>query len=181
MIRSGGSRNDSRSPRDRTSPWTKTISASRKRRRFSSEPRRRRLSKAVTFSPKSARFRASASAQPTNPAPPVTRMCLYMLGFGFLLRAVIVAPRKTFLEPEVEHDEEVPAAHFLQLQFRNPALPVGPGDRDHGVGVTADDRLERHLHRQIEVRGNQRLHGLDHLAPVALKGVGNVVEPQAKQ
>src|SRR5207237_182046 len=62
-----------RSADSRTSPWTNSTPASRSRTRLSSDPRRRRLSKATTLHSGLRCARATATFAPTKPAPPVTR------------------------------------------------------------------------------------------------------------
>jgi hypothetical protein len=47
--------------------------------------------------------------------------------------------------------------------------------------VAAYDRLERDLHGQVEVVGEQGLDGLDHLPPVGLERVGGVVVVVAEE
>src|SRR6266540_6387300 len=57
--------------------------------------------------------------------------------------AAVVAAGQMVLEEDVEHDEQVAAAHLLQPQLGLAVGPVRPGDRDDRVGVPAHDRLER--------------------------------------
>src|SRR6185312_9291664 len=95
-----------------------------------------------------------------------------------VLLTAIVATREQLLQPDIEHDEEIAAAHLLDLQLGNASRAVVPVDRHGGVGVAARDRLERQLDRDIEVRREERLYPLDHLTPIGLEGVGRVVEMQ---
>src|SRR5665647_1511057 len=73
MIRSTGP-TDARSAGARTSPWTNSTPPARKRSTANSEPRRLRLSNATTDATERSRLSASAMFEPTNPAPPVTRI-----------------------------------------------------------------------------------------------------------
>src|SRR5690348_10720876 len=98
-----------------------------------------------------------------------------------LLAQPVVAAAEGALEPDVEDDEEVAAAHLFHRQLRLAAGAVGPGGGDDGVGVAADDRLEGELDGEVEVLGEERLDGLDHLAPVGLEGVGGVVVAVAEE
>ena len=53
----------------------------------------------------------------------------------------IIPTAEILLEPYVEADEEVAAAHLFNLQLRRARAPVTPGNRDRCPRVTADDRL----------------------------------------
>src|SRR5215469_12483956 len=106
----------------RMSAWTKAIPAALSRARFSSDPRRRRLSSAtISFSGQSF-LRDSARLEPTKPAPPVIQMQSCMSsGDPFVgcsvLRAMVIAARQMLFQPEVQHDEQIPASHFLELEL----------------------------------------------------------------
>src|SRR4029077_2086559 len=80
-------------------------------------------------------------------------------GAGFA--QLIVAAAEDFLEPDVEHDEEVAAAHLFHLQLRLAGGAVGPGGGDDGEAVAADDGLEGELDGEVEVLGEERLDSLD--------------------
>src|SRR5262245_18859937 len=78
----------------------------------------------------------------------------------------VVALAEILLEPDVHADEEVAAAHLLDLELRFTSLAVAPGGGDHCPAVAPHDRLEGDLHRQVEVRGDQRAAPIDHRSPV---------------
>src|SRR5262245_56396934 len=88
------------------------------------------------------------------------------------IRAQVVAEAEVLLQPAVHHDEEVAAAHLLQLELGLARLAVAPGDRHDGPGVASHRGLQRDLDRQVEVRGEERAAAVDDLAPVRLEGVG---------
>src|SRR5581483_2164698 len=167
--------------------------ASRSLRKFSSAPRRRKLSNATIRDSGKTPFRAMDSAEPANPAPPVTRTHSgvitlesghggsVIVGSVIVGSAMIVAARQGLLEPQVEDDEEIAAAHFLDAQLGYAGFPVCPGDRNHAIGVAAHNGLQRHLDGQVEVRRNERLHRGNHFTPVYLEGVRNIVEPKSKE
>src|SRR5512135_3153905 len=73
------------------------------------------------------------------------------------MQAVVIALRENFFQPEIKDDEEIAAAHLGQLQLRDAVLAVGPTDGDDGVRITADDCLQRHFHREVEMRRDERL------------------------
>src|SRR5689334_19755153 len=118
-----------RSASERLSARRKRMPSALKRGRFSSEPWRCRLSSATISTPGQRRLIEIARLEPTKPAPPVIQMRLCMRGahpfFGFfggfggdaLVLAVVIAAREVFLQPEVEHDEQVAAAHFFELEL----------------------------------------------------------------
>src|SRR5258706_12759714 len=185
MIRSGRGR-DIRSSSTRISPCTNWIPSPRSRFTFSDDPARRRLSSTTTDSAARLLLSEMARLEPTKPAPPVTRRHLYMRFAGrFVFHrrfrlTVIVPSRKIFFEPQVKNDEEIAAAHFLQLQLGNGGLAVSPRNRDGGVGITAHDRLEGQLDRQIEVRRDDRLNARNYFLTVALERICDIVEAEAE-
>ena len=54
-------------------------------------------------------------------------------------------------------------------------------DGDSGEAVAAHDGLERQFHRDVEMRGEDRAHALDHLLTVDLEGIRRVVQPMAEK
>src|SRR2546425_4561944 len=148
-----------------------------RRPRLSSEPRRRKLSSAAISVSGQSCFRKIAMLLPTKPAAPVIQMRLNMSGAGPLLSgrgpgAVVIAAREMLLQPEIQNDEEIPAAHLLKLQLGNSGAAIGPGDWYDCERISADDRLQRHLHGEIEVWRDQRRQALNHLAAVTFERVG---------
>ena len=94
----------------------------------------------------------------------------------------IIAAAEILLQPDVQADEQIPAAHFLDLQLRDAGPAVAPGDRHHRPGVAAHDGLERQLDGEIEMR--RQMSGRQPsitVAAVGLEGVGRVVERMLKQ
>ena len=90
-------------------------------------------------------------------------------------RAFVISLAEVLFQPDVEADKEVAAAHFLDFQFRRAGAPVAPGNGERGPTKTADDRLERYFHRDIEMRRDERAAALDHFPAVGFKGVGGIV------
>src|SRR3954470_14020088 len=84
------------------------------------------------------------------------------------LRASIIPGAEIFLQPDVETDEEISAAHFLDFQFSRAAPPVPPGNRHRRPTVAAHDRLQRNLDREVEMGGDQRLAPVDYFLPIRL-------------
>ena len=64
----------------------------------------------------------------------------------------IIPAREIFLQPDIEADEQIAAAHFLDLEFRLAGAAVAPSDGDHGEGKSSDDGFEGKLDRDVEVR-----------------------------
>ena len=93
----------------------------------------------------------------------------------------VIAAAEIFLQPNVEADEQVAAAHLPDLQLGLARAAVAPGDGDDGPGEPAHDRFERQFDREIEMRRDQGPAALDDLAPVGLEGVGGVVEADGKK
>src|SRR5947208_9017464 len=89
--------------------------------------------------------------------------------------AAVVPPAEMPLEPNVQDDERITAPHLLKPELRRTVLAVAPGDRYHGEVVTADDRLQRHLDREVEVIREQRLDLIDDVAPIGFERVSRVV------
>ena len=95
--------------------------------------------------------------------------------------AEVVAAREIFLDEHVEHDEQIPASHLLNAELRLAGFTSVPVGRHDGPGISAHDRLERYLHRDVEMRRNQRATAFDSFLSIGLKGVGGVVEFDAEQ
>src|SRR5450759_2154524 len=116
---------------------------------FNSLPRRFRLSKAVMSARGNFRLSSNAMVDPTKPAPPVmttrsgtgARLRERLPAGGNPIRAAIVAARQMLLQPQVEHHEQVAAAHLLEFELRDAGLPVAPGDWDNDVRIAAYDGL----------------------------------------
>src|ERR1039458_1817825 len=131
-----------RSASERTSPCTNRTPSACSLGKFISEPRRRRLSNAMTVVPGRSRRMAIARVEPTNPAPPVIRT-VSCIDFADLFvgggrhRSVVVAARQVLLQPEVQHDEQVAATHLFDLQFGN----AGGRSEEH----TSELQSLRHL------------------------------------
>src|SRR5215217_2673228 len=100
--------------------------------RFSSDPRRFKLSRTETRAPGIACFSRNARRDPANPAPPVTKMCWYSgirlrcAVCKFLMIPVVIALGQIFFKPQIQNDEQVPASHFFDLELRDANLPVRP-------------------------------------------------------
>ena len=69
----------------------------------------------------------------------------------------------------------------MNFQLWSARAPVAPGDGDRGPAKAAHDRLERYLHRDVEMRRNQRATAFDCFLAISLKGVGGVIEFDAEQ
>jgi NAD/NADP transhydrogenase alpha subunit len=64
---------------------------------------------------------------------------------------VVVTAAQVFFKPEIEANEKVPAAHFLNLQLGLAGSAVAPCNRNRRPGIAANDGLERKLNGEIEV------------------------------
>ena len=93
----------------------------------------------------------------------------------------VIAAAQVFLQPQIEADEEVPATHLLDFQLGLTRSAVAPGNGNRGPRISADDRFERKLDREIEMRREHRHAALDHGAPIRLEGIRGVVERNAKK
>src|ERR1035437_3539692 len=88
----------------------------------------------------------------------------------------IIAAAEIFFQPDIGADEEIPAAHFADLELGHTMLPVLPGNRHDGPRVAANDRLERKFDRQVEMGRQERPAALDDGAAIGLEGIGRVIE-----
>src|SRR5664279_4826063 len=93
----------------------------------------------------------------------------------------VVAPAKVLLEPHVKADEQIAAAHLLDLELGLTGLAIVPGDRQDGPTETAHNSLQGQFHCQVEVRGDQRPASLNNFPAIGFEGVGGVVEPDRKE
>ena len=97
-------------------------------------------------------------------------------GKAFSLLHTIIPAREIFLQPDIEADEKIAAAHFLDLEFRLTGAPVAPGDGDDGEGKSSDDGFERELDRDVEVRRENGAYAIDHGFAVGFEGIRRIVE-----
>ena len=93
----------------------------------------------------------------------------------------VITSAEVLLQPDIEADKKIAAAHLLNFQLRGSGPPVAPGDGERGPTKAPYDRLERYLHRDIEMRCNQRATTFDHFPAVGLEGVGRVIECDAEK
>src|SRR5262249_37595771 len=92
----------------------------------------------------------------------------------------VISTTEIFFEPAIQSDKEIPAAHFLDLQFRKSSTPVPPSDWCHRPGVPAHDCLQRKFNRQIEVRRQKRTTAFDDRSPICLECISCVVQAALK-
>ena len=97
-------------------------------------------------------------------------------GKAFSLLHTIIPAREILLQPDIEADEQIAAAHFLDLEFRLTGAAVAPGDGDDGEGKSSNDGFERELHCDVEVRREDRAYAIDHSFAVGLEGVRRIVK-----
>ncbi len=90
-------------------------------------------------------------------------------------------PFQTLLDQAVEDGEQVGYALGCDVELRTPCGSVPPVVGHHGEARSVQQRLHRHLDGEVELAGDERLHTLDHLAPVALEAVAEVVVALAQQ
>src|SRR5262249_51343717 len=87
----------------------------------------------------------------------------------------VVAPAEELFQPDVQANKPIAAPHFLGFHFGYTCSSGAPGNRDDGPGVTANDRFEGNLHREIEVRRYEGAAPIDHGFPVRFESVGRIV------
>src|SRR6516225_4498642 len=132
------------------SPCTNWTPARASRTRFNSEPRRCKLSMAMTRASGNRCLREMARVAPTKPAPPVISRHSYMVACQLLLlrlsmvAPVIIASGKMLLQPHAEHDEQIPAPHLLNFEFGHPGFPVRPANGHHREGVPTHKGFQWH-------------------------------------
>src|SRR5476651_2218540 len=93
----------------------------------------------------------------------------------------IIAATEVFLEPDVEHDEKVTAAHFLDLELGHARAPVSPADWNHDPVKAPHDGFQRQFDGQVEVGRDQRAASLDDLPSISLESVRRVVQANSKE
>jgi len=93
----------------------------------------------------------------------------------------VIPTREIFFQPHIEADEEIAAAHFLDLELGGAGAAVAPGDGDGGETEPTDDGFEREFDRDVEVRREDGADAVDDGAAVGFEGVGGVVEAVAKE
>ena len=97
------------------------------------------------------------------------------------LLATVVPTREIFFQPDIEADEEVATAHFLDLELGGAGAAVAPSDGDGGKTEPTDDGFEREFDRDVEMRGEDGADAVDDRAAVGFEGVRGVVEAVAKE
>ena len=97
-------------------------------------------------------------------------------GKAFSLLHPIIPAREIFLQPDIEADEQIATAHFIDLEFRLTGAAVAPGDGYNGEGKSSDDGFERQLDCDVEVRREDRAYAINNGFSIGLEGVGRFVE-----
>src|ERR1700677_4443054 len=105
-----------------------------------------------------------------------SRLCQAFIRTGPASPSLEVAAAEILLQPDIHADEEIAAPHLLYLELGDAVLAVLPGDGDDGPRVSPHDRLEGKLHREVEMRRDERPAAVDHAHPVGLERVRRVVE-----
>ena len=103
---------------------------------------------------------------------------LLLLG---VVSPVIIAPSKMFFQPQIQDNKQIPTPHLLNFQLGDAGLSIRPANRHHREGIAAYNGLQRHLHGEIKMGGDERLHPLDHFPTIEFEGIGEVVEGDAKE
>ena len=88
----------------------------------------------------------------------------------------VITAAEVLLQPDVQTDKKVTAAHFLNLEFSFAGSPVAPCDRDYRPGVPAHDRLERKLYREVEVWSNQWPASINDCFAICFESIGRVIQ-----
>ncbi len=88
----------------------------------------------------------------------------------------IIPTREIFFQPNIEADEEVAAAHFLDFELGGAGAAVPPSDGNGGETEATDDGFEREFDRDVEMRGEDGTDAVDDRAAVGFEGVSGVVE-----
>ena len=63
---------------------------------------------------------------------------------------------EVFFQPDVEANEKIATAHFLDFEFGSSGIAAAPGNGDGHPGVPAYDRFQRNLNCHVEVRRDER-------------------------
>ena len=93
----------------------------------------------------------------------------------------VIPSGEIFFQPNVEADEEIATAHFLDFEFGDAGAAVAPGDGDGGETEAANDGFQREFNRDVEVGREDGADAVDDRAAVGFEGVGGVVEAVAKE
>ena len=88
----------------------------------------------------------------------------------------VISSREIFFQPDMEADELIAVAHFLDLELCLTGAAVAPGNRDNGEGKSLGDGFEKKLDCDVEVRRQNRAYAIDHSFAVGLEGIRRIVE-----
>src|SRR5438045_2058219 len=100
---------------------------------------------------------------------------------GVMFRSLVITGAEVLLQPDIEADKKIAAAHLLNFQLRGSGPPVAPGDGERGPSKAADDRLERYLDCEVKMRRDERAASVDHFLAIGLEGIGGVIQFDAEQ
>jgi hypothetical protein len=84
----------------------------------------------------------------------------------------VVTAAKVFFQPNIETDEKITTAHFLDSKLGRAAAAVTPGNGNHGPGIAADNGFKWNLNRKIKMRREKRATTFYHFPPIGFEGVG---------
>src|SRR5207302_3025574 len=94
---------------------------------------------------------------------------------------VIITTSKMFLQPQVQDNKQIPTPHLPNFQLGDTGLSVRPANRHDREGKAAYNGLQRHLHGEIKMWGNERLHTLNCFSTIEFEGISEVVEGDTKE
>ena len=104
-----------------------------------------------------------------------------LCGSEVAFRPFVIPLAEVLFEPDVEANEKIAAAHLFDSKLWSAGTPVAPRDGECGPTKAPHDCLERYLHRDVEMRRDERATAFDHFPAVSLEGVGSVVEFDAEK
>ena len=96
---------------------------------------------------------------------------LYRKGHGLC----VVASAEELFQPDVKANKQIAAPHFLDFEFGYTCSSVTLGNRNDRPGVTANDRFERNLYREIEMGSNEWAAPVYHRFPARFESIGRIV------
>lgn len=94
---------------------------------------------------------------------------------------MIVAAAEILLQPYIQTDEEIAAAHFPDFQLGLPVAAISPCDGRDRPRIASYNGLQGQFHSEIEMRRNERPAPIDHGLSIGFECVRRIIQSYSEE